>query len=284
MIKITRMTTILLRPAVLFTVVLLLLAAGGPAKAADVLGSFDSFTFGDCSADPSGKMFCSAVTSGSGSTPLHTAGTVLFSVDLNLAMPVYTQHLPLPTGVPSAAAILQLAHGGDGTLYGHDGAEDSLYYISLVPESIGTRTKVLDPAAGVSGTFRALTDFSTFNPLCECECEECDGGLIELTLQFTGSATTAVIIQAAGQGSAILFNADVDPFDTITLVGMLPNGRLENGLNVFENKDINDLPNAEDAFFHTSCSLPVSAPGVTDGNFLVLDAINVNGSTVCAVD
>ena len=59
--KITRMTTILLRPAVLFTVVLLLLAAGGPAKAADVLGSFDSFTFGDCSADPSGKMFCSAV-------------------------------------------------------------------------------------------------------------------------------------------------------------------------------------------------------------------------------
>ena len=220
-------------------------------------------SFGDCSVDQAtGEMFCSADNS------TKAAGeTVIFRVDLDDTPPIYEELLV------TTDAILQLAHGGEGTLFGHNGVEDSLYYISLIAP-IGARAKVLDPADGISGLgFMGFTDFSTFNPLCECERDplervcNCDGGLIRLLLEFTGDPMTLVMIQADGQGQDILFGpATIDTGFEIELLGELNKGRIHNGLNLFEG-------GVQTGFLHTSCSDPVG-PGVSSANFLVLEATN----------
>ena len=67
---------------------------------------------------------------------------------------------------PSTTLVLQLAFGGDGTLFGQTGApagEQDLYYISLVPATLGERGRVLEDFSG--GPY---FDMSDFNPLCEC--------------------------------------------------------------------------------------------------------------------
>ena len=86
---------------------------------------------------------------------------VFFSVDLS-SLPNYTEH---QTDDP-ATLPLQLAFGGEGTLFGQTGAltdppEQDLYYVSLVPGTLGERGKVLTDFAG--GPY---TDMSAFNPLC----------------------------------------------------------------------------------------------------------------------
>ena len=85
---------------------------------------------------------------------------VFFTVDLS-SLPNYTEHQTDDPATPP----LQLAFGGEGTLFGQTGAltgEQDLYYVSLVPgPSFGERGKVLTDFAG--GPY---TDMSAFNPLC----------------------------------------------------------------------------------------------------------------------
>ena len=90
---------------------------------------------------------------------------VFFTVDLAAPGASYVEHL---TDLPSVLP-LQLAFGGEGTLFGQTGAltdppEQDLYYVSLVPLTLGERGKVLTDFAG--GPY---TDMSDFNPLCDCD-------------------------------------------------------------------------------------------------------------------
>jgi len=67
---------------------------------------------------------------------------------------------------PGTTKVLQLAFGGEGTLFGQTGAltgEQDLYYVSLVPATLGARGLVLVDFDG--GPY---TDMSMFNPLCAC--------------------------------------------------------------------------------------------------------------------
>ena len=135
-------------------------AGGAPitdVKIADLLAGADSLTFGDCSADPSGLMFCSA-----DSTAEAPGDTVIFSADLTLATPVYTPRVVVTDD------ILQLAHGGEGTLYGHNGVDNDLFYINLRGTAVPLGTRHLTLPDGISGFPDGFTDFSTFNPLCDC--------------------------------------------------------------------------------------------------------------------
>ena len=97
--------------------------------------------------------------------PLKTRKSLIFfTVDLS-SLPNYTEHL---TDDP-ATLPLQLAFGGEGTLFGQTGAltdppEQDLYYVSLVPATLGERGKVLTDFSG--GPY---TDMSQFNPLCACD-------------------------------------------------------------------------------------------------------------------
>ena len=130
--------------------------AGGAVAAdtvvTDLLANAASLGFGDCSVNADdGLMLCSADRSDK------PTKTVMFSADLDDTPPVYKEE------VEEVDAILQLAYGGEGTLFGHNGAENSLYYVSVVPSSFGVRGKVLDTIAG--GPF---TDLSSFSPLRPC--------------------------------------------------------------------------------------------------------------------
>ena len=123
---------------------------------ADLLANAASLGFGDCSVNrATGVMLCSADRSD------EPGMTVMFSADLDDAVPSYTQH------VLEDDAILQLAFGGEGTLFGHNGVENSLYYVSVIASSFGVRGKVLDSLAEAGGAF---TDLSSFNPLRACNC------------------------------------------------------------------------------------------------------------------
>ena len=126
-------------------------SGGGDLFVGSLLADSGSFGFGDCSVDEDGVMICSGDRS---DVP---GMTVIFSVDLEAPLPNYTQHLAVDD------AILQLAFGGEGTLFGHNGAENSLYYVSVVSASFGERGKVLDTLE--LGPF---TDLSSFNELCDC--------------------------------------------------------------------------------------------------------------------
>ena len=87
---------------------------------------------------------------------------VFFTVDLS-SLPNYTEHQTDDPATPP----LQLAFGGEGTLFGQTGAltgEQDLYYVSLVPATLGERGKVLTDFSG--GPY---TDMSDFNPLCDCD-------------------------------------------------------------------------------------------------------------------
>ena len=95
---------------------------------------------------------------------------VFFTVDLNPASGVYLAYIehqsgaagdPLPLG-----PVMQLGFGDDGTLFGVTGALtgfNDLYYVSLVPATLGERGLVLEDFAG--GPF---TDMAQFNPVCDC--------------------------------------------------------------------------------------------------------------------
>ena len=84
---------------------------------------------------------------------------IFFTVDLS-SLPNYTEHQTDDPATPP----LQLAFGGEGTLFGQTGAltgEQDLYYVSLVPATLGERGKVLVGFAG--GPY---TDMSAYNSLC----------------------------------------------------------------------------------------------------------------------
>ena len=106
-----------------------------------------------------------------GSARRDPAGDVVFfTVDLNPASGVYLAYIehqsgaagdPLPLG-----PVMQLGFGDDGTLFGVTGALtgfNDLYYVSLVPATLGERGLVLEDFAG--GPF---TDMAQFNPVCDC--------------------------------------------------------------------------------------------------------------------
>ena len=126
-------------------------------------GAFDgdTFAFGDI-AIQDGILY-GAGRRNLGGVPGPGGPIIFFTVDLS-SLPNYTEHL---TDDP-ATLPLQLAFGGEGTLFGQTGAltdppEQDLYYVSLVPATLGERGKVLTDFAG--GPY---TDMSAYNPLCPC--------------------------------------------------------------------------------------------------------------------
>ena len=197
---------------------------------------------------------------------------VFFTVDLSDPTMSYVEHQTDDFATP----VLQLAFGGEGTLFGQTGAltgEQDLYYVSLVPGAkFGERGKVLVDFSG--GPY---TDMAGFNPLCACKeiCRECKGGVLQLTLRFTGGSTTLVeAIKEDKKSAEVLFTGMVDPGGTFTLIGMEKDGKLPKQINLFEN-------GTETGGFHTSCSDPIG-PGTSSGNFVVVEAISKDGGLVCA--
>ena len=122
---------------------------------ADLLGNAGVLGFGDI-AIKDGILYGDGLSTA-------TNRIVFFTVDLSAPTTSYTEH---QDDDPATTKVLQLAFGGEGTLFGQTGAltgEQDLYYVSLVPATLGERGLVLTDFSG--GPY---TDMSSFNPLCAC--------------------------------------------------------------------------------------------------------------------
>ena len=168
-----------------------------------------------------------------------------------------------------AEPIMSLGFGGEGTLFGNVSTGDPANEIYLVNLANGERRLIHDDAAPPAG----YSDWADGPELCECQCDVCEGGLIEMTIRFNGGSTTLVTVDSASQGVVTLFSDDVDPGGMFTLVGTLANGRIHNEIDLFEN-------GSHTGDFHVSCSSPIG-PGSTSGNFEVVEAISRNNGLVC---
>ena len=195
----------------------------------------------------------------------------MFTVDLNAPDPVatYTELVIAPDSVQDQK--LQLAFGGDGTLFGYatgNGNQNLLFYVSVVLGQMGGRALVLSDIE--SGPF---TDVSTFNPLCGCQrpCGECDGQVVDLRLANNGPSGLIEVFQHNGD---LVFSDFVEHGASFSFEGT-GDGTLGPKITV----DVG----GEETEIHTSCSEPIG-PGSTFGNFDVIAGTSKNNGLLCPID
>ncbi|MCH8961857.1 MAG: T9SS type A sorting domain-containing protein [Bacteroidetes bacterium] len=101
-------------------------------------------------------------------------------------------------------------------------------------------------------------------------CDECKGGVVQLTLQYNGAAAT-ILVQ---DSEDIYFNAMVAAGGQFTINGTKSDGKFQkNNLDFF----VNTAPNTN---IHVSCSQPIN-PGLVFGAFTIIEAISKGGGEVC---
>ncbi|MBU1011419.1 MAG: LruC domain-containing protein [Bacteroidetes bacterium] len=112
-------------------------------------------------------------------------------------------------------------------------------------------------------------------PLCDApnECG-CEGGLVSLTLRYTGSTTANIkVISKQGSQWVTSFSGIVDPNEEFTFTGDGNDGRLNNSLFIYVNE-------SENTSIHTSCSVDI-AIGDTYGSFKIVKGYNKNNLSLC---
>ena len=103
-------------------------------------------------------------------------------------------------------------------------------------------------------------------------CDECKGGVVQLTLQYNGTATAT--IEAESGKTTYNVGTTVTPGSTFTLNGTGKDGKFEkNSLKVF----VDGVLNTD---IHVSCSQPIN-PGLIFGAFTIIEAISKDGGEVC---
>lgn len=116
--------------------------------------------------------------------------------------------------------------------------------------------------------------FSASSQSCDCpaatSCAPCSGGLTSLTLEFTGTITSNIIV--TDQIGAV-FNEDVEPGKTFTFTGSIINDK-------FAGPDINVSINGTlNATIGSACSGFVIGKAV--GKFIVRAAVSKSGGPIC---
>ncbi len=109
--------------------------------------------------------------------------------------------------------------------------------------------------------------------ICEIGgCNECDGGVLSLTLQFNGDPGSVIEIGDVVDGSGMPFGTQVlDPGDEFTI--MDEDGDKLSDPEIFVNGN-------EDVKIHTSCSQE-TGPGAIWGSFTVVEGVSKNGGPIC---
>lgn len=110
-------------------------------------------------------------------------------------------------------------------------------------------------------------------------CNDCDGKIDQLVLQFNGNETAEIIVEtkkAGENGSKIVFSDFVGPGDIFSFFGNDKKGTLGTEIFIYINGEFNTK-------LHTSCSIPVG-PGLVFGSFEVIDGNSRNGGELCPVE
>ena len=237
----------------------------------DLKGNTTGFLFGDISVNKEGLLYGSADLMGGP----NDGEVILFTIDLTNPDPAstYTELAIAPDSVQDQK--LQLAFGGEGTLFGYaigssgTGDQNLLFYVSVVPGQLGGRAMVLTEIQG--GPF---TDVSTFSPLCACPraCGECDGGVVDLRLANNGPSGFIEVRQKNGD---VVFADFVEHGVSFSFEGTGDHGKFGSWTKV----DVG----GEETKIHTSCSKPIG-PGSTFGNFDVIAGTSKKNGLWCPID
>jgi len=107
----------------------------------------------------------------------------------------------------------------------------------------------------------------------QVDCEDCDGKVTELTLQYNGSEPAQVTVEQK-KNHEIIFDSFLQPGDQFTVVGT-DNGTLGTEIKLF-------VDGQENTKIHTSCSRPIG-PGLVSGNFEVISGYSKNGGLLCPI-
>jgi len=145
-------------------------------------------------------------------------------------------------------------------------------------------------AVGLS-TWGWLTDIETgadlwlidFNFKIECpevECEDCDGKVDQLELQYNGDQAANIVVKTKknghDSGTKVVFDETVLPGEVFSFVGNDKKGTLGTEIKIYIN-------GSENTKIHTSCSEPIG-PGLVKGAFTVISGSSRNGGELCPVD
>lgn len=127
----------------------------------------------------------------------------------------------------------------------------------------------------VSGDFLVVSGASTDGgPLCPLpDCNECDGKVNNLTLQYNGAAAATILVKDSA--NATVFNGTVQPGEQFSFMGTGSGGSLGTNTQVFVNGVLH-------ATIHTSCSQEIG-PGFVAGDFLVTAGSSTEGGALCPV-
>ncbi len=107
------------------------------------------------------------------------------------------------------------------------------------------------------------------------DCDECDGKVTWLTLEYLGGETNA-LIEVFQKKEGTVFAEVVQPGEQFTFQGVDKKGTLGTEISVYVNGPLNTK-------MHTSCSKPIG-PGLVSGDFLVVDGASRNGGLLCPVE
>jgi gliding motility-associated-like protein len=123
--------------------------------------------------------------------------------------------------------------------------------------------------------FIPVIAFSQVASPCDCPaantCNECDGGLTNLTFRYDGS--TQVMITVRDQTEIYYFGL-INPGNTFSITGALPSGRfIGNRVRIFVGLNLH-------AQIETNCDEDVHANSIF-GNFVLIAATSRNGGALC---
>lgn len=108
-------------------------------------------------------------------------------------------------------------------------------------------------------------------PACDDDCGQCDGKVIDLTLQYNGN-TPALIKVEQGKEVTVFLNT-VAPGEQFKIIGSDKQGTLGKKINLW----VNGVHNTE---IHTSCSKPIGR-GLVSGDFEVVEGNSLKGGKLC---
>ena len=110
------------------------------------------------------------------------------------------------------------------------------------------------------------------------ECGVCLGKVTQLTLEYTGSMTGALIqiYQKDPPKSQLeIFYGIIDPGEMFTFYGVDKHGTMGPEITIFVNGVYHTT-------IHTSCSMPIG-PGLVSGDFLVIEGYSKDGGLLCPI-
>lgn len=108
-------------------------------------------------------------------------------------------------------------------------------------------------------------------PACDDDCGQCDGKVIDLTLQYNGN--TPALIKVEQEKEDTVFLNMVGPAEQFKIIGSDKQGTLGKKINLW----VNGVHNTE---IHTSCSKPIGR-GLVSGDFEVIRGHSRKGGKLC---